>query len=232
MKYMGSKRRLAKDLLPIMLAGREQEQWWVEPFVGGANTIDKVEGRRLGADINPYVIEALRTIRDHLEDLPKNNLEFTEKNYAALRASDSYKYKGYAGFAFSYGGKWLGGWRRDKLGDRDYVKEAYNNAVKQSPGLQGVLLTNKDYADLTIPPESLIYCDPPYKNTTKYKNHFNHGFFWNWCRIMVGFGHTLFVSEYEAPKDFECIWEKEIVSSLTKETGAKTGVERLFKYRG
>jgi len=45
MKYMGSKNRIAKHLLPIMLAERKPDQWWVEPFVGGANMIDKVEGK-------------------------------------------------------------------------------------------------------------------------------------------------------------------------------------------
>jgi DNA adenine methylase len=41
MKYMGSKNRIAKYILPIMLKERGQ-RIWVEPFVGGANMIDKV----------------------------------------------------------------------------------------------------------------------------------------------------------------------------------------------
>ena len=55
MKYMGSKNRIAKEILPIMLEKRENRTW-VEPFVGGANMIDKVQGKRIGADINPYLI--------------------------------------------------------------------------------------------------------------------------------------------------------------------------------
>ena len=43
MKYMGSKRRIAKYILPIMLEHRAPNQWWVEPFVGGGNMIDKVD---------------------------------------------------------------------------------------------------------------------------------------------------------------------------------------------
>ena len=46
MKYMGSKARHAKELLPIILANRTEGQWYVEPFVGGANMIAKVEGLR------------------------------------------------------------------------------------------------------------------------------------------------------------------------------------------
>jgi DNA adenine methylase len=231
MKYMGSKNRIAKHILPIMLAERKPDQWWVEPFVGGANLIDKVYGKRIGADINHYLIDALITIRDCVLDLPKNNSEFTEEDYKQLRKSGDYKYKGYAGFAFSYSGKWLGGWRRDRLGKRDYVNESYKNALKQSPLLQGVRLVNESYLDLRIPENSLIYCDPPYEGTTKYKDDFNHDIFWDWCRTQTKSGHTVFISEYNAPEDFECVWQKEIVSSLTKDTGSKRAVEKLFRYK-
>jgi len=231
MKYMGSKNRIAKYILPIMLAERMPNQWWVEPFVGGANIIDKVHGKRIGADISNYLIDALVAIRDCVMEFPKNNNEFTENNYKDLRKSDDYKYKGYAGFAFSYGGKWLGGWRRDSKNKRDYVNEAYRSALKQSLLLQGVILVNESYLDLQIPVNSLIYCDPPYGRTTKYKYDFNHIVFWQWCRNMASKGHLVFVSEYNAPDDFECVWEKEITSSLTKDTGSKKAIEKLFRYR-
>jgi len=229
MKYMGSKNRIAKEILPIMLEKRENRTW-VEPFVGGANMIDKVQGKRIGADINPYLIDALIAIRDYVIYLPKNNKEFTEENYKELRKSDNYKYKGYAGFAFSYSGKWLGGWCRDGLNKRDYVNESYKNAINQSPLLQGVRLVNESYLALQIPENSLIYCDPPYEGTTKYKDSFNHSQFQDWCRQKSKEGHTVFVSEYNAPKDFKCVWEKKIVSSLTKDTGSKVATERLFLY--
>ena len=46
MKYMGSKARHAKELLPIILKDRKEGQWYVEPFVGGCNMIDKVTGKQ------------------------------------------------------------------------------------------------------------------------------------------------------------------------------------------
>lgn len=118
--------------------------------------IDKVDGQRIGADVNPYLIQALTSIRDCLTELPKNNTEFTEARYATLRGSDEYKHKGYAGFAFSYSGKWLGGWCRDGAGARDYVAESYRNAVSQSPNLQGIELVCCSYLELHIPPNSII----------------------------------------------------------------------------
>lgn len=233
MKYMGSKNRHAKELLPIILKDRKPNQWYVEPFVGGANMIDKVDGNRIGGDFNPYVIDALESIRDNIEELPKNNKEFTEDMYRKLRNSNDYKFKGYVGFTASYGGKWLGGWSRTcakAKKQRDYIAESYRNAIKQSPLLQGIRFISCGYKDLLIPNDSIVYCDPPYANTTKYSNGFNHAEFWEWVRE-TSKNNTVFVSEYNAPDDFECVWEKKVNSSLTKNTGGKKNIERLFKLK-
>jgi len=234
MKYMGSKNRIAKYILPIMLEHRAPEMTWVEPMVGGGNMIDKVEGKRIGADINPHIIDALITIRDCVNELPKDKTEFTEAEYKGLRKSDDYKHKGYAGFAFSYGGKWLGGWRRDKMGKRDYINEAYRNALKQSDKIKDVKLLNYSYRELPLNTDkALIYCDPPYEGTTKYKNDFDHADFWEWCREMSDRGHKVFVSEYNAPDDFECVWEGDLRNGLNVANGnvKKVNREKLFKYK-
>ena len=127
MKYMGSKRRLAKHIVPIIKSLRKEGQMYVEPFVGGGNIIEKIEGNRIGSDINPDCIQALCDIRDNVEQLPRINAEFTDEDYKKLRVTHDYRFRSYAGFAFSWGGKWLGGWCR---GDekRDWVSEAYRLA--------------------------------------------------------------------------------------------------------
>lgn len=56
MKYMGSKSRIAKYILPIILKDRKDGQYYVEPFCGGCNTIDKVKGLRIGNDKNKFLI--------------------------------------------------------------------------------------------------------------------------------------------------------------------------------
>ena len=232
MKYMGSKNRIAKFILPIMLkeANGKQITTWVEPFVGGANMIDKVPNtfERIGYDINSYLIEAVISIRDCIKELPRNNNDFTESDYKSLRKSDNYKHKGYAGFGFSYSGKWLGGWRRDGAGKRDYVEESYKNAKKQNPLLQNITFECDSYSNIRFKEKSLIYCDPPYESTTKYKDNFNHEDFWEWCRKVAKEGHSVFISEYNAPNDFKSVWHKDIVSSLTKDTGSKKATEKLF----
>ena len=55
MKYMGSKNRIAKHILPIILKDRKENQYYVEPFIGGANMIDKVGGLRIGGEFNKYI---------------------------------------------------------------------------------------------------------------------------------------------------------------------------------
>ena len=60
---MGSKNRIAKHILPIMLEHRKEGQYWVEPFVGGANMIDKVEGLRIGNDSHVYLIALLKALQ-------------------------------------------------------------------------------------------------------------------------------------------------------------------------
>lgn len=226
MRYMGSKNRLAKDLLSVMLPYRH-ERCWVEPFVGGGNMIDKLSGWRIGADSSPWAIAALTSIRDSLDELPKTNQEFTESDYKQLRSSDMYKHKGYAGFTFSFGGKWLGGWSRDTQ-KNDYVAQAYRNAQKQSVRLQGTMLLCCQYDKLLIPPRSLVYCDPPYACTTSYTKEFDHTNFWEWCRQQTRNGHIVFVSEYSAPSDFQCVWHKDVKSGLRRRGTNSTATEGLF----
>jgi len=224
---MGSKNRIAKELLPIILKDRiSEEQYYVEPFCGGCNLIDKVTGNRIASDVNPYLIAMYQEIQRGW--IPKN--DYTEDEYKLIKENKQ-KYPhlaGYFGFALSYGGKWFGGWRRDSVGKRNYVEEAYNNMYKQIPSLKNIEFYNLSYDKLYIPNNSVIYCDIPYKDTTKYNTLFDYDNFYNWCRYMKKQGHQIFISEYNMPEDFTCVWSKEITSSLTKDTGSKKAVENLF----
>jgi DNA adenine methylase len=227
MKYMGSKNRIAKDILPIILKDRiSEEQYYVEPFCGGCNLIDKVKGNRIASDINPYLIAMYQEISNGW--IPKDNYTEQDYNNARQNKKESPYLSGYFGFALSYGGKWFGGWCRDRQGKRDYVKEAYNNMLKQIPNLKGIDFFNVNYDKLDIPNNSIIYCDIPYKDTTKYNTTFDYDNFYTWCRYMKKQGHQIFVSEYNMPDDFICVWQKEITSSLTQDTGSKKAIERLF----
>lgn len=229
MKYMGSKARIAKHLLPIILKDRKPEQWYVEPFVGGANMIDKVAGNRIGADANRYLISLLKEMaKDDYSSPYITKHEFSEiKNN-----KDKYPdwIVGFAGFQLSYSAMWFGSYRRDNLGLRDYADEAKRNVDRQSLNVSGVDFICSSYCDLNLPIDSVIYCDPPYQGTAKYKavGDFDHNKFWQWCRDKAKEGHQIFISEYAAPDDFKCIWSQELNVSVAKTGKHKKATERLF----
>jgi len=234
MKYMGSKARFAKYLLPIILKDRTPNQSYIEPFAGGMNMIDKVDGIRIANDQNIELMAMWQALIYENWDPPKS---VSEDEYKHIKYNQDQYPKhlvSYVGFN-SFGGKWFAGYRRDKQGKRDYWGEHYRNITKQVPNLEGVILSCKSYTALEIPKNSIVYCDPPYAATTKYRDHFNHDKFWEWCRKKSKEGHQVFISEYNAPEDFECIWEKPAKTSFSwhaENLPAKKSVERLFVYRG
>lgn len=224
MQYMGSKNRIAKHLLPIMLENRNGRTW-VEPFVGGANMIDKVEGKRIGADTHEHLIELLRALQAGW--IPPTDVS-KEMYYEVKNNQDSYSEEliGFVGFLCSFGGKWWGGYAANSKGD-NYADRGSRVLTKQAKKLKEIEFINCSYQDLEIPPNSLIYCDPPYEGTTKYKGGFDHLEFWEWCRIKAKEGHLVYVSEYNAPSDFKCVKEIEHKTILNKNAQDKR-VEKLF----
>lgn len=241
MKYMGSKARIAKEILPIILKDRKPGQWYVEPFAGGMNMIDKVENPRLANDSNRFLISMWGEILNNNWIPPK---EISREEYNNIkRIVNQHKPTddhiiGYVGFNCSYSGKWFGGYAgktKTKNGTvRDYQLEAFKNIMKQKENLKGLQLKCVKYNELHIPDNSIVYCDPPYANTTGYKDNFNHNEFWQWVRE-TSKTNTVYVSEYNAPDDFKCVWQKEVKSSLSangKIGGNKNSVEKLFRLKG
>ena len=233
MVYLGSKRRIAKFILPIMLkeANEKGISTWVEPFVGGANMIDKAPDtfKRIGVDYNAHTIAALIAIRDLVDELPT---DVSEEYYRSLRNTEPDPIKSWVRFVCSFGGRFDNGFSRDKT-EGNYARRGVNNAKKQSPKLQGVEFIHGSYEECSAFENCLLYCDPPYEGTTSYKTGaFDHPKFWDWCRKM-GEKNTVYVSEYNAPVDFVCIWEGEVKTNIAnqRECPTHTAVEKLFKQK-
>ena len=131
MKYMGSKARFTKEILPIILKDRKHEQWYVEPFAGGMNAICEVKGNRIANDIHYHLIQMWRGLVGGW--IPK---KITKEEYSEVRTEPN-KYPayfvGWVGFNCSYSGKWFGGFAgetKTKIGIvRDYQAESINNTV-------------------------------------------------------------------------------------------------------
>jgi len=230
-RYTGSKNRIANDILNIVLKDRIDE-CYVEPFVGGCNVIDKVAGNRIGNDINEYLIEFYKAVQNGW--LPPKRI--TKEEYLHIKQNKDLdkKLTLWAGICCSYGGKWFGGLLNDYQESRrlksgrlpNHQDEAYNGLVKQVDNIKDINFYNLNYWELDIPDNSIIYCDPPYFNTIKYKDDFDTDKFWDWVRIMSD-KHKVYVSEYTAPDDFECIWSKKVHSTLSKQSKFNV-IEKLY----
>ena len=240
MKYMGSKNRIAKYLLPIILKDRKKGQWYVEPFVGGANMIDKVDGNRIGADSNEYLIAMWQGLQENKSRPYLIEKELYNKardffNKSEYSTFDKFMI-GWIAWMGSYNGRFFdGGYSGHSVGKRDYITEQIRNTEAQISKIKDVHFIHSSYDKLEIPNNnsSIIYCDIPYKDTKQYSSskNFNHNNFWNWAREKSQDGHEVFISEYNAPDDFKCIWQMEVTNSMNT-TKTYKPTERLFTYRG
>ena len=239
MKYVGSKNRISKYIVPILqdCIDKNSIEIYYEPFVGGANLIDKIHCKeRIGNDIHPQLIAMFNELQKGWQ--PPSHI--SEEEYNKVRENKELYpdyYVGFVGFNSTFGAKYFGGYARgfkaDKITPRDISNEAYRNLMKQMPQIMDVSFLCSDYkynkyCDLQ---NALIYCDPPYQDTTKYATDtFDHDEFWNWCRKMSQH-NKVFVSEYNAPDDFDCIWYKQVTTSL-KVHEHEDRTEKLFTYSG
>ena len=84
-----------------------------------------------------------------------------------------------------------------------------------------------DYQQVTIPDDSVIYCDIPYEDTNVYNKAegFNYERFYDWCEHQT---QPVFISSYQMPDDrFDCIEEFSHRSTLSA-TANNLVTERIY----
>ena len=86
-------------------------------------------------------------------------------------------------------------------------------------------MTSLSYEQVPILPNSVIYCDPPYKGTTGYVTDFDHDRFWAWVRKQTV---PVFVSEYSAPPDMKTVMAFRHVK--TNSQTSTQSVEKVFTF--
>lgn len=227
MRYLGGKSRIAKEITEVMSAEREEGMTWVEPFMGSGKVISLVNGRRIGADVNHEIIALFKAIRGGW----KPPTDVSRGFYSEVKNNqDKYSdhLKAFISMGCSFGAIRWGSYAKCKSA-RNYAQEARNALMKLKPLIQNMSLYSCDYAELAIPERSLIYCDPPYRNTAGYGFEFNHDEFDQWCRDRVKEGHYVFVSGYTMPDDFELAWSKEVKVTLSHKDNRMTKTESLFR---
>lgn len=230
MQYMGSKNRISKEIVPIIQSYiNENTKGYIEPFVGGANVIDKIEHHnKIGCDIHKNLIALLKECQTD-KAFPDS---ISEDEYIKVKNNpEEYEdwYVGLVGFCGSFGAKYFGGYAGNVKDKRNRPSEAINNILKQRESLLNIKFINGSFLSLNKNQISnfVIYCDPPYAGTTKYNsNEFDYDKFWDWVREM-SVHNIVLVSEYNAPEDFVCIWEKSHKTNL--QIGKQQNrIEKLF----
>ena len=243
MKYLGSKARIARYISPIIqdCINANKISVYIEPFVGGGNTIDKIScPTRYGSDNNKYLIALLSHMQSGLA-LPES---MSRQEYNAYRTS--YRKQdnlypdwliGCAGFLASFGGRFFdGGYANPNYSEgryRDYYREARDNIITQFAihNLDDVIFQCKDYREYIDIENTVIYCDPPYQGVKQYASsiNFDHDEFWNFIR-RISQKNYVFTSELNAPDDFTPIWSGSISRSINHEQGRRA-IEKLFIYK-
>ena len=220
MRYMGSKSKLAKELIPIIQSYiTEDTKGYLEPFVGGANVIDKIKcNKKIGCDIHKQLIALLNKAKDNVDDIPDIISFETYKEVKNNKESYEDWYVGLVGFCASFSARYFEGYARVKRNDNSgkVSEAAIRNLKKQAPLLKNIKFKCCNFLDL---PKNkikgyVIYCDIPYKETKKYKTKsFPYEEFYKWANEMAKHNIVL-VSECNMPSNFKCIWEKEIKANL------------------
>lgn len=242
MQYVGSKNRLSKELAPIIQSYiTDDTVAYIEPFVGGANMIDKIKHyNKIGSDLHKELIALHNYNKNNSNFLPKT---ISEDEYTHVKNNKDYYedwYIGLVGFCASFSAKYFGGYARgykaDGITPRDYPNEAILNLQQQAPNLQGITFDCKSFLDYnpTDYKNCVFYLDPPYRKTLSYSTGgFPYKEFDKWA-IELAKNNTVLISEYAMPEDkFKCIWSKEVKVGISSQGDIKNKkrVEKLFKVR-
>lgn len=92
-----------------------------------------------------------------------------------------------------------------------------------------IVTTSSDYREYVHEEGDVVYCDPPYANTSQYNvGDFDSAAFWQWARSR---DYPVYVSEYHAPEDFVSIWSKEKRRLFNHRVLSANSVEHLFLHK-
>jgi DNA adenine methylase len=229
---MGGKERVASDIAEVLLHYGRSCDRYVEPFMGGASILSRMAPHYddvLTADIQPDLVLMWSAIARGWE--PPDIVSRDE--YQALKTASPSALRGFVGFGCSFGGKWFGGYASDGKG-RDYCGGSKRTAIKKAKAFKHAQIHNQSYETLIVADGDLVYCDPPYADTTSYAGApvFNHDAFWSSAEYWAGLGAYVFVSEYTAPPRHEAVWSARKTVDLARTGANQNRVENLFLVRG
>lgn len=249
MIYQGSKSKYADSIVPILqkFIDNNNIQCYIEPFVGGANIIDKIKcPLKIGIDKNYSLICLHQKAQENFSDIP----DYVDEDLW-YKAKDIYrKHKGNPSMEKEMNG-WLigavqflssyncGGFSRGyaRYENINFYDRARKNLLKQSeqPEYKNIKFIYDSYKNINIEENipTLIYCDPPYQNTKpygyKFETDFDYTYYWNWVREKSK-KHIVICSEQSFPNDFTIIWQAETKRSMHPTKKIKA-IEKLGQFK-
>jgi len=240
MRYLGSKNKIASDIIPIIQSYIDKNtDGFIDCFCGGANIIDKILCKnKIAIDIHPQLIALLNYAKTNSDKIPDR---ITEDEYNKVKNNrDDYDdwYVGLVGFCSSFGAKYFGGYARNYKGDNsgDWSASAIKTLKEQAKKFNDINFVCMDFRDIDITKINnyVVYCDIPYRDTTKYKTKdFPYDEFYEFAKKLSK-NNTVIISEYNMPREFDVIWEKKVKTNIdnniSKNTQERTRTEKLFIY--
>lgn len=248
MQYQGGKSRISKPISEVIIEVSRRQiensntnsrndngisrncrggRTFLSLFCGSCAVECKITGfsKMILNDNHKYLIALYNGLQNGYQ-LP-DDISETEYQYVRNHKEDDEVLTGFVGFGCSFGGKWFGGYGRSK--GRSHAQESKKALLRDMKILQNAKFICKDYRDVALPDNCVIYADPPYNNTTGYGNKkFDSNAFWEYARE-VSKTHLMFISEQTAPNDFVSIWEKPFTRTLDVNKNNQFKVtEKLF----
>ncbi len=229
MQKMGGKSRTANQIAAYINNIRKPTQPYWEPFIGGGWILERIHTPPIYAsDAHPQLMKLWQALQDGWTPP-----EFvTEKDYKWAKSGKAEDhYTAFVGFGCSYAGKYFGGYARNKKGG-NYANAARQSLLKKINRMDYPTFFQADFLETYTPAFGcLIYCDPPYNGTTEYKGvkKFNTAQFWERCRWLEHNGHTVIISEYDAPADFGIVLEMPTKTDMHTKEGKAPRIEKLFR---
>lgn len=230
MRYPGSKRRYRGVLVELIEKVRDGRDIYLEPFLGGGESFEAVApmfGTAMGGELN----EDLAMMWDAVSKgwLPPEHVSETE--YAEIRKSEPSALRGFVGTGCSFGGKWFGGYARGGFSGgkpRDHQAESFRAVKRAAPAFAGREVRNCDYREWAVGSGMVVYCDPPYAGTLKYRDDFDHEVFWQTMNEWSDSGAVVVVSEQSAPEGWGPILSLSRLSSTALASQRTSTTEYVF----
>lgn len=253
MVYQGNKRRFLKYILPILQSEIDNNNItrYLEPFCGSCSVIEKIRCNfKIANDANKYLIALFNHVVDN------NYKPLTPQDFCNKECYDYYKnaakkrletrrefdwHGGFLGFITSYSGRFFAGYLQfgNLSNGRDYAQEhldAFNKQITSDEFKTINYFSCEDYKKINgLGRNSLIYMDPPYRNTTCYGNFEGYDIaeLEAWVDFQAKNGAIIYLSEYNSPSDkWEEVWKIDAHVNIARKGNKLIKTERLFKWRG